>query len=80
MFNECIRRDWKFADAYIEKGIVLHDLKKYDSALKVFTTAATVTNTNADAWYWMARFYEVKGKKELALVNYKRALALDKEF
>jgi tetratricopeptide (TPR) repeat protein len=80
MFNECISRDWKFSDAYIEKGIILHDLKKSDSALKEFTMAATVANTNADAWYWMARIYEEQGKKEQALVNYKRALALDKKF
>jgi tetratricopeptide (TPR) repeat protein len=80
MFNQCITRDWKFADAYIEKGIVLYDLKKYDSALKVFTMGATVANTNADAWYWMARVYEVLGKKDLALVNYERALAIDKNF
>jgi tetratricopeptide (TPR) repeat protein len=80
MFNECISRDWKFSDAYIEKGIILHDLKKSDSALKEFTMAATVANTNADAWYWMARIYEEQGKKDLALVNYKRALALDKKF
>lgn len=80
MFNACISRDWKFADAYIEKGIVLHDLKNYDSALKVFIMAATVANTNPDAWYWMARCYEVLGKKDLALVNYQRALALDKNF
>jgi tetratricopeptide (TPR) repeat protein len=80
MFNACISRDWKFSDAYIEKGIILHDLKKSDSALKEFTMAATVANTNADAWYWMARIYEEQGKTDLALVNYKRALALDKKF
>jgi tetratricopeptide (TPR) repeat protein len=80
MFNQCITRDWKFSDAYIEKGIILYDLKNYDSALKVFTMAATVANTNADAWYWMARCYEVKGKKDLAIVNYQRALAIDKNF
>jgi tetratricopeptide (TPR) repeat protein len=80
MFNECISHDWKFADAYIEKGIVLHDLKNYDSALKVFTMAATVANTNPDAWYWIARIYEVQGKKDLARVNYERALAIDKNF
>lgn len=80
MFNECIKRDWKFADAYIEKGIVLHDLKHYDSALKVFTMAATVANTNPDAWYWMGRCYEALGKKDLALVNYQRAFAIDRKF
>jgi Tfp pilus assembly protein PilF len=28
----------------------------------------------------MARIYEEQGKTDLALVNYKRALALDKKF
>jgi len=42
--------------------------------------AATVANTNADAWYWMGRCYEEQGKKDLALVNYERALAIDKGF
>jgi tetratricopeptide (TPR) repeat protein len=80
LFNECIRRDWKFADAYIEKGIVLFDKKIYDSALNVFVMAATVANTNPDSWYWMARCYEVLGKKDLALLNYERAAAIDKSF
>lgn len=80
LFNECIRRDWKFTDAYIEKGIVLYEQKRYDSALKVFVMAATVSNTNPDAWYWMARCYEVLGKKDEAILNYERALAIDKNF
>jgi tetratricopeptide (TPR) repeat protein len=80
LFNECIRRDWKFADAYIEKGIILYDQKRYDSALNVFVMAATVSQTNPDAWYWMARCYEVLGKNDAALLNYERALAIDKDF
>lgn len=79
-FNECIRRDWKFVDAYIEKGIIFFDQKKYNEALDVFVMAATVANTNADAYYWMARSYEELGKKEQAITNYERALALDKTF
>lgn len=80
LFDECIRRDWKFADAYIEKGIILYDEKRYDSALNVFVMAATVAQTNPDAWYWMGRSYEVLGKKDEALLNYERAVAIDKSF
>jgi tetratricopeptide (TPR) repeat protein len=80
LFEECIKRDWKFADAYIEKGLVLFEQKKYENALDVFTMAATVSNTLADAYYWMGRCYEATGKKELALVNYQRTLALDRNF
>lgn len=79
-FEECIKRNWKFTDAYIEKGIVLYDQKQYDAALEVFGMAATVSNTSPDAYYWMARCYEATGRNDKALQNYQRALSLDKEF
>lgn len=78
LFEECIRRDWKFVDAHLEKGIILYDQKKYDQALQVFKLANTVANTNTDTYYWMARAYEAQGNNEQALTNYKRALALDR--
>ncbi len=80
LFEECIKRNWKFTDAYIEKGIVLYDQKQYDAALDVFGMAATVSNTSPDAYYWMARCYEATGRNDKALQNYQRALSLDKEF
>lgn len=79
-FEECIKRNWKFTDAYIEKGIVLFELKQYNKALDVFAMAATVSNTSADAYYWMARCYEATHQKDQALQNYQRALSLDKDF
>jgi Tetratricopeptide repeat. len=80
LFNECIRRDWKYADAYIEKGILLYEQKKIDSAVQVFTLAVTVANRNPDAYYWLARGYEALGNKEEALLNYQRAAAIDDNF
>jgi tetratricopeptide (TPR) repeat protein len=80
VFEECIKRDWKFTDAYIEKGIVLYEQKQYQPALDVFAMAATVSNTNADAYFWMARCFEATGRREEALQNYQRALSLDKGF
>ncbi len=80
MFNECIRRDWRFSDAHVEKGIILFAKKEYDEALKTFITAATVANTNPDAYYWMARCYEVAGNYEQASLNYRRALAIDEYY
>jgi tetratricopeptide (TPR) repeat protein len=79
-FDECIKRDWKMTDAYIEKGILLFEMAQFDKALKVFSMAATVSNTDADAYYWMGRCYEATGKKEEAIINYQRALALDNSF
>jgi tetratricopeptide (TPR) repeat protein len=79
-FDSCIHRDWTFTDAYIEKGIVLFKQKNYDEALHTFHMAATVSNTNPDAYFWMGRCYEVINKKEEARINYERALALDRNF
>src|SRR5215831_7903471 len=79
-FDECIRRDWKFTDAYVEKGIVIYEQKLYDSALHIFSMAATVSNTIADPYFWIGRCYEATGKKDQAITNYQRALALDPNF
>jgi tetratricopeptide (TPR) repeat protein len=80
LFEECIKRDWKFTDAHIEKGIVLYEQKQYNPALEAFVMAATVSNTSADAYYWMARCFEATGKRDEALQNYQRAFSLDKGF
>lgn len=79
-FDEVISRDWKMTDAYIEKGIILYERKQYDEALKVFNMTITVSNTDADGYYWLGRTYEATGKIEDAITNYQRALSLDKTF
>jgi tetratricopeptide (TPR) repeat protein len=79
-FDEVIRRDWKMTDAYIEKGIILYERKKYDEALKVFNMTVTVSNTDADGYYWLGRTYEATGKIQDAITNYERAVALDRTF
>lgn len=79
-FDKCIRADWKFTDAYIEKGIILYEQKNIDEALQTFKMANTVSATNADGYYWQGRCYELAGKKEEAIENYARAYALDRDF
>ena len=79
-FDECIKRDWKFSDAYIEKGIALFEMKNVDEALQTFKLATTVTPRNPDAYYWQARCYEAIGKRQEAEENYVRALTLDRGF
>jgi tetratricopeptide (TPR) repeat protein len=79
-FDECIRRDWKLTDAYIEKGIIFYSRKQLDTALSVFNMSVTVSNTNADGYFWIGRCYEEKGDTSKAIENYERALSLDKNF
>jgi tetratricopeptide (TPR) repeat protein len=79
-FDSCIRRDWKFTDAYLEKGIVLFHDKKYAAAAEVFQMTIKVSNTYPDGYFWLGRCYEATGRKDEAILFYQRALALDKDF
>lgn len=79
-FENCINRDWKFTDAYIEKGIILFNDKNIDEALKTFALASRVSNTNPDAYYWQGRCYESIGNFEQARDSYFKAYALDRKF
>lgn len=79
-FDKCIAKDWKFTDAYIEKGIILYEEKNIDEALQTFKMANTVSPTSPDTFFWQGRCYEAAGKKEDAIENYAKAYALDKTF
>src|SRR5258706_6915416 len=80
MFNEAIQHDYYFLDAYIEKGAVLYEQKKYNDALKVFQLVNTISATFADAYYWMSKCLQALGQKDEALRDYQRAYGLDKTF
>ncbi len=77
MFDECIANNYTYMEAYIEKGLVYFDEKKYDEALQVFEFAATVDNLYADAYYYQARCYEMMNKKDSAIEKFQQSLRLD---
>jgi tetratricopeptide (TPR) repeat protein len=79
-FDSCIRRDWKFTDAYLEKGIALYEQKQYDSAMNTFLMTIKVSNTYPDGYYWVGRCYEATGQKDQAILYYRQAIGLDKDF
>jgi tetratricopeptide (TPR) repeat protein len=76
-FNACISNDFNYMEAYMEKGFLYYEDKKISDALKVFQTAATVKNTYADSYYWMAKCYEALNNKTEAINSYQRSLSLD---
>jgi tetratricopeptide (TPR) repeat protein len=79
-FDSCVVRDWKFADAYLEKGIALFKLQQYKPALQSFQMTIKVSEANADGYFWIGRVYEATGFKQQAVVYYRQALSLDKNF
>jgi tetratricopeptide (TPR) repeat protein len=80
LFDEALKHDYNFMDAYIEKGAILYEQKKYTEAAKVFSLAITISNQFAPAYYWLAKCQEATGQREEAKLNYQRAYGLDKTF
>lgn len=80
LLNQCIRVDHTLREAYIEKGNILYEQKKYQDALEVFRLASTVSNAFADAYYWQAKCFAALGDKPNAVANYKKAIGLDNNF
>lgn len=79
LFDECMNRDWRFIEPYLEKGIILFEQRNYDEAIKTFQYASKINYTNADACYWTGRCYEAIGKKEEALDYYYQAVMFDRD-
>lgn len=79
-FDSCITRDWKTTDAYLEKGRAYFHMKNFNAAMQTFNMAITVTNTDPDAYYWLGRCYEAQNRKTDAVINYRKAVLLDKDF
>jgi tetratricopeptide (TPR) repeat protein len=80
MFDYCIKEDYNFADAFMEKGEILYNQKQYEEALKIFVLTKNNNNSFADAYFWTGKCLEALGKTGPAALEYERAFALDKDF
>jgi len=76
-FNNCIINDLNYTEAYMEKGFLFYDDKKYTEALQVYQTLVTIKNTYADGYYWLAKTEEALNNKTEAISNYQKSLVLD---
>jgi len=79
-FDEAIRHDFNFLDAYMDKGQTLYDQKKYADALKTFQLTQTVFPSEPLPYYWLGKSQQALGNKNEARLNYQRAYGLDKTF
>ena len=50
-FDEAIRHNYNFMNAYVNKGIIYYEQKKYPEALKTLALATTVSPDEADPYY-----------------------------
>lgn len=77
-YDAAITANYRFLDAYFDKGQLLFEQKRYEEALKTFATGQKVSPATADFYYWVAKTQEAMGNKADAKMNYERAYALDK--
>jgi len=80
LFDQTIKTEYNYLNAYIEKGKALLDLKKNKEALQVFQLANTISPSFPDAYFWIGKCQELNGEKEDAKLSYKKAFSLDKSF
>ena len=80
LFDETIRHNYNYLNAYIEKGKILLEQKKVNDALKTFQLCNTIDATFPDAYYYIGKCQEAKGQKGEAKLSYEKAYSLDKTF
>lgn len=76
-FDEAIRTNYNFLDAYRDKGQALLDQKNYKEALRTFELALKIAPASADFYYLVGKTQEAIGNKPEAKLNYQRAYGLD---
>lgn len=76
-FDACIRADFNYMEAYMEKGFIFYDSRQFAEAETVFATTIRIRNNYADGFYWLAKCQETRQDKTDAIENYRHALQLD---
>ncbi|MFM7645694.1 MAG: tetratricopeptide repeat protein [Sphingomonadales bacterium] len=76
-FDKTIRSDYSFYEAYIEKASLLIEAKQFEAALKELELLRTLSPRYAPVHYWLGKWAELQGKKQMATEHYQLALSLD---
>lgn len=79
-FDSAIINNYTFTEPYIEKGILLYELKKYDLAIDLLNKASQLDRYNPELYYWLAKNYDAKKNHEEALFYYEQTIILDPKF
>jgi len=78
-FDSCVNANYRYYEAFMEKGFILYDNSKYKDALTIFETILKLDPVYADAYYWSAKCFEKIGNNFSAILFYKKAVRLDPE-
>ena len=76
-FDQSIKADRKFADAYNNLGVVYYEELRYGAAVKQYRRAIAIDDTSASFYSNLGAAYFAKRKFEPAVVAYQKAMELD---
>jgi tetratricopeptide (TPR) repeat protein len=76
-FDQCIRVDHEYADAYNNLGVVFYEEKKYGAAVKEYRRAIDIDNNSASFYSNLGAALFSKKEFEPAVAAYQQALNLD---
>jgi len=76
-FDQSIKTDRKFADAYNNLGVVFYEERKYGAAEKQYKKAIAIDSTSASFYSNLGAALFSKKKFEPAVVAYQKAVELD---
>lgn len=76
-FDACIRYNYQYLEAYMEKGFLYWDAGNISAAKKIFTVVIQLKGTYPDGYYWLAKCEEQLKDSVHARTHYQQARRLD---
>ena len=76
-FDECIRINYNYLEAYMEKGFLYWDAGNIAAAKKIFATVIQLKGTYADGYYWLANCEARLKDTSGAVAHFQQAQRLD---
>ena len=77
LLNEAIRRDDRFAEAFINRGVAYAGLGKWRQAIKDYDSAISLEATSSDAFNNRGAAYASLGETQKALQDFEQAIRLN---
>jgi tetratricopeptide (TPR) repeat protein len=75
--DECIRINYNYMEAYMEKGFLYWDAGNIATAKKIFSTVIQLKGTYADGYYWLANCEARLKDTSAAVAHFQQAQRLD---
>jgi len=79
-FDAALAIDQDFTEAWVARGVALHNMKRYDEAIKNYDKALAINPNDAGTWSVKAITLRDWGKPEVAAECYRRAAEIDPRY